>query len=172
MKLQFIGAVRTVTGSMHRLQVNGAGILFDCGQFQGHRDESRERNAHFGFDPAGLSALVLSHAHIDHSGNIPTLVRAGFDGNIYCMSATRDLCAAMLRDSAHIQEQDAAYLNKKRTRRGEPPITPLYTTADAVASLRQFVGLSYERAFDVAPGVRATFYDAGHILGSALCALD
>lgn len=172
MRLQFLGAVRTVTGSMHRLEVNGASILLDCGLFQGRRAESRERNTHLPFDPADIQAAILSHAHIDHSGNIPSLVRDGFAGNLYTTAATRDLCAAMLRDSAHIQEQDAAFLNKKRERRGEPPIVPLYTVADAVNSLRCFVGLAYERPIDVAPGVRATFFDAGHILGSAITVLD
>ena len=172
MRVQFLGAVRTVTGSMHRLEVNGASILLDCGLFQGRRAESRERNSHLPFDPAVIQAAILSHAHIDHSGNIPSLVRGGFAGSLYTTSATRDLCAAMLRDSAHIQEQDAAYLNKKRERRGEPPIVPLYTVTDAVNSLRCFVGLSYQRPFTVGNGVRATFYDAGHILGSAITVLD
>lgn len=167
-----MGAVRTVTGSMHSLQVNGRRILFDCGFYHGPRALSRERNARLPFDPADMQALLLSHAHIDHSGNIPTLVRDGFAGTIYCSPATRDLCAAMLRDSAHIQEQDAEYLNRKRKRRGEPPISPLYTMADAIASLEPFVSVGYGRAFEVAPGVRATFLDAGHMLGSAITVLD
>ncbi len=172
MKLQFIGAVRTVTGSAHLLQVNGEGVLLDCGLFQGRRAESRVRNEHLAFDPAGIRAMLLSHAHIDHSGNIPTLVREGFAGSIYSTAATRDLCSAMLRDSAYIQEQDAAYLNRKRKRSGEPPVTPLYTTADALNSLDSFVSMSYGRTFDVASGVRATFLDAGHMLGSAITVLD
>lgn len=172
MKLQFLGAVRTVTGSMHRLEVNGAGVLLDCGLFQGRRAEARARNSHLPFDPTGIRAAILSHAHIDHSGNIPSLVRDGFAGNLYATAATRDLCAAMLRDSAHIQEQDAVFLNKKLARQGEPPIVPLYTTADAANSLRSFVGLAYERPIDVLPGVQATFHDAGHILGSAITVLD
>ena len=172
MKLQFLGAVRTVTGSMHRLEVNGRSLLLDCGLFQGRRQESRERNRHLPFDPGGIEALILSHAHIDHSGNVPTLTRAGFAGNIYATAATRDLCSAMLRDSAHIQAQDLAYLNKKRARQGEPPLEPLYSIADATASLRSFVGLGYERPFPLMRGVQATFLDAGHMLGSALTVLD
>jgi metallo-beta-lactamase family protein len=171
-RLQFFGAVRTVTGSMHRLQVNGTSILLDCGLFQGRRWQSYERNRHFDFDPAGIEALLLSHAHIDHSGNIPSLTRQGFTGNIFATSATVDLCSAMLRDSAYIQTQDAAYVNKRRQRRGEPSVEPLYSIADAADSLRYFVGLGYGRPFPVAPGVRMAFHDAGHILGSALTVLD
>ncbi len=172
MKIQFLGAVRTVTGSMHRLEVNGRSILLDCGLYQGRRSESWERNRRFAFDPAQIHALVLSHAHIDHSGNIPSLTRAGFDGNIHTTAATRDLCAAMLRDSAHIQEQDAAYMSRKRQARGEPPVEPLYTIADATASLGCFTSLSYGRSFAPAPGVTGVFVDAGHILGSAITTLD
>ncbi len=172
MKVQFLGAVRTVTGSMHRLEIDGHSILLDCGLFQGRRKESREKNSHFAFDPTQIHALILSHAHIDHSGNIPALVRDGFAGNIHTTAATRDLCAAMLRDSAHIQEQDAAFMNRKHRNQGEPPVQPLYTVADATASLHSFTSLSYERRFAPAPGVEGIFYDAGHILGSALTVLD
>ena len=157
---------------MHCLEANGASVLMDCGLFQGRRWESRERNSHLPFDPAKLAAMVLSHAHLDHSGNIPSLVKGGYAGSIYATAATRDLCGAMLLDSAHIQEQDAAYLNKKRERQGEAPVEPLYTVAEASRSLKHLVGLGYERPFPIAPGVRATFYDAGHILGSALTVLD
>ncbi|MGQ9683136.1 MAG: MBL fold metallo-hydrolase RNA specificity domain-containing protein [Anaerolineae bacterium] len=172
MRIQFLGGVRTVTGSMHRLEVNGSNVLLDCGLFQGRRAESYERNSHFSFDPASVDALVLSHAHIDHSGNIPTLAREGLNCAIYATAATRDLCAAMLRDSAYIQEQDAAFVNRKRARRGEAPIAPLYTVADAMAAVRCFTGLSYGRSFAPAAGVQATFLDAGHILGAALTILD
>lgn len=172
MQLQFLGAAHEVTGAMYRLEVNESSILLDCGLQQGHRRQALERNRHFPFAPAHLHALILSHAHLDHSGDIPVLVAQGFEGNIYATSGTRDLCSAMLRDSGHIQEQDAAYLNKKRARRGEPPVQPLYTIAEATRALRNFVDLCYERPFSVAPGVQATFYDAGHILGSAITLLD
>ena len=172
MKITFMGAAQTVTGSMHMLEVNGARILLDCGLFQGRRRESFERNRNLPFDARDLDAVVLSHAHIDHSGNIPSLVSSGYKGNIYATSATRDLCGAMLLDSAHIQESDAAYVNKKHKRKGLPPVEPLYTTADARASLEGFVSIDYHRPFVVAPGVVATFFDAGHILGSAITVLD
>ena len=172
MKLRFMGAVRTVTGSMHMLTVNGSNLLLDCGLFQGRRQEAFERNRNLPFEAGDVDVLILSHAHIDHSGNIPSLVRSGFRSNIFATFATRDLCAAMLRDSAHIQEQDVAYLNKKRARQGLPPVEPLYSTQDATNSLQYFVGVGYDRTFDVAPGVRATFHDAGHILGSAITVLD
>jgi len=152
--------------------VNGASTLLDCGLFQGRRPESDERHRRLPFDPSQTDALILSHAHIDHSGNVPTMVRAGFAGNVHATAATRDLCSAMLRDSAHIQEQDLSYLNKKRRRLGGPLLEPLYTIADATASLQHFVSVGYERPFAVASGVRATFFDAGHMLGSALTVLD
>ncbi len=172
MKLTFIGGVRKVTGSMHVLQVNGSTILLDCGLSHGHRGEAYQTNVAQAELGSKADTLVLSHAHIDHSGNIPTLAKRGFDGNVWCTSATRDLCTAMLRDSAYLQEEDAAYLNKKRERRNESPVEPLYTRGDADASMRLFVSINYERAFTVADGVRVTFRDAGHILGSALTILD
>ena len=172
MEIEFLGAVRNVTGSMHLLHVNGARVLLECGLFQGHRQEAFERNRHLPFDASQVDAMVLSHAHIDHSGNIPNLVQSGFRGAIFCTYATRDLCSIMLRDAAHIMEADAAYLNKKHREQNKPPIEPIYTAAEATASLRYFVSMDYERPMLIAPGVRLTFYDAGHILGSALCALD
>jgi len=172
MELTFYGAARTVTGSQHLLEVNGRRILLDCGLYQGRRDESTDRNRHLPFDAAAVDTLILSHAHIDHSGNIPNLVKCGFKGDIITTSATRDLCSIMLRDSAKIQESDVAYLNKKRRRDNQPPLEPIYTTADALASLKQFIGISYERPYLVAPGITLTFYDAGHVLGSALVVLD
>ena len=172
MKISFLGAVRNVTGSMHMLDVNGSRILLECGLFQGRRQEAFRRNRNLPFDAAGVDVMVLSHAHIDHSGNIPNLVRSGFRGNIYATFATRDLCSIMLRDSGHIMEADVEYVNRKRRRKGLPPVEPTYTVEDAIRSLRNFVGLDYERHAWIAPGVRLTFYDAGHILGSAFCVLD
>ncbi len=172
MRITFHGATREVTGSMHLIEVNDQRILLECGMYQGRRAETYERNLHFPFDPKTIDAVVLSHAHIDHSGNIPNLVKQGFTGNIWCTAATRNLCVYMLLDSGHIQESDAAYLNKQRAKEGLPAIQPLYTRADAQASLGQFIGVGLRRPVTVADGVRATFYNAGHILGSAFVALD
>jgi metallo-beta-lactamase family protein len=172
MKIEFLGAVRTVTGSMHLLTINGTRILLECGLYQGRRAESFERNRTLGLDATQVDMLVLSHAHIDHSGNIPSLVKNGFEGNIFSTPATRDLCSIMLADAGHIHEADAEYLNKKRRRAGQPPIEPLYTREDAARSMRHFVSINYERPFPLAPGVTVTFYDAGHILGSAMVCLD
>ena len=172
MRITFLGAAQTVTGSMHLLDVNGARVLLDCGLFQGRRRESFQRNRNLPFDPSQLDAVVLSHAHIDHSGNLPNLVKTGYAGNIYATSATRDLCGAMLLDSGHIQESDVAYINKRRARKGLPPAEPTYTVEDAMTCLRSFVGIDYHHAFQVAPGTTVTFFDAGHILGSALTVLD
>jgi metallo-beta-lactamase family protein len=172
MKLQFWGAARTVTGSMHLLTVNGTRILLDCGLFQGKRKESFERNRNLPFDPRTIDVMILSHAHIDHSGNIPTLVKNGFRGNVFATPASLDLCSAMLRDSGHIQEEDAAYVNKKRAKKGEPPVEPLYTVDDATDCLSNFVSVGYDRPLPVAPGVTLTYRDAGHMLGSAIVVLD
>ncbi|MCB8944719.1 MAG: MBL fold metallo-hydrolase [Ardenticatenaceae bacterium] len=172
MELEFYGAARTVTGSQHLLTVNGRKILLDCGLYQGSRQESFDRNKNLPFEAAEVDVLVLSHAHIDHSGNIPNLVKSGFRGDIVCTYATRDLCAVMLRDSAKIQQYDIEYVNKKRARKGEPLLEPIYDMADAVACLKLFVGIGYERPYHVLPGVTLTFYDAGHILGSAMVVLD
>jgi len=172
MQLTFWGAAQTVTGSMHLLEVNNQRILLDCGLYQGKRQLSYDRNLNLPFDPASIDVVILSHAHIDHSGNLPNLVKQGFRGSIWATPATRDLCVAMLQDSGHIQEQDALYVNRKRERDGLPPIQPLYTKHDAVVSIKQFVTIDYHRPFFPAAGVTATFFDAGHILGSAIVALD
>lgn len=172
MRLTIWGAARTVTGSMHLVEVNGHRVLLDCGLFQGKRQLAYERNLNFPFAPASIDAVVLSHAHIDHSGNLPNLVKQGFDGLIWSTAATRDLCASMLRDSGHIQEKDVEYVNRKRLRRGESPVEPIYTRADASRSLANFVSIGYNRPFPVVPGVTAQFLDAGHILGSAIIVLD
>ncbi len=172
MELEFWGAAQTVTGSQHLISANGKRILLDCGLFQGKRRESFERNRNLPFDAADIDVLILSHAHIDHSGNIPNLVRNGFRGSIYCTFATRNLCSTMLRDSAYIQERDVEYANKKRARKGEPPVEAIYTYDDAIASLKYFVSVDYKRPVNVAPGVRCTFFDSGHILGSAMVLLE
>jgi len=170
-KLRFHGAARTVTGSCHILEANGARILLDCGLYQGKRKQSFERNRDFPFDPASIDAVVLSHAHIDHSGNIPTLVARGFRGPIWATSATEDLCDWMLPDSASIQERDVEYVNRKRARRGQRPFEPLYTVEEAERALARFRGIPYETEVEIARGVRLRFEDAGHILGSASCHL-
>ena len=172
MDITFYGAARTVTGSQHLLDVNGYRILLECGLYHGPRQESTDRNRHLPFDAQSIDAMILSHAHIDHSGNIPNLVKSGFSGDIICTFATRDLCNIMLRDSAKIQESDIEYLNKKRQRDNLPLLEPIYTTADALASLKLFLSIGYERPYRVAPGITLTFYDAGHVLGSAIVALD
>jgi metallo-beta-lactamase family protein len=172
MQIEFCGAVRTVTGSQHLLTVNGRKILLDCGLYQGSRKQTYERNQHLPYDAANIDVLVLSHAHIDHSGNIPNLVKSGFTGDIVCTYATRDLCSIMLRDSAKIQQYDIDYLNKKRRRKDLPLLEPFYTMEDVVESLKYFIGIGYNRSFQIMPGVSVTFFDAGHILGSAIVALD
>lgn len=172
MRIQFIGATRTTTGSMYLLHINGQQILLECGLFQGRRDESFERNKKFPFDPKQINAVILSHAHIDHCGNLPNLCKQGFTGNIYCTFATRDLASIMLEDSAKIQEADAEFLSRKRAKNKLPPVEPLYNATDAEKAIRQFVAFNYERPMFVVDGVTVTFRDAGHILGSAQVILD
>ena len=163
MHITFAGAAREVTGSCHVVEVGGKTVLLDCGMFQGRRAQSREKNARLPIPIAQIDAVVLSHAHIDHSGRLPFLVRNGYAGPIYATPATRDLCALMLADSAHIQEKDADFL----ARHGRDVATPLYGTADAIRTLALMRTVPYAQWFDVVPGVRARFVDAGHILGSA-----
>lgn len=172
MKITFHGAAKTVTGSQHLLEVNGKRILLDCGLFQGKRKEAFELNRSGFCAGKDLDCLILSHAHIDHSGNIPCLVRKGFAGDIFCTSATRDLCAVMLMDSAHIQEQDVKFTNKLRRKNNQKEFEPLYTKEDVVAAMDQFVGISYNRKREILPGVHLTLVDAGHMMGSANVILD
>jgi len=172
MKISFHGAARTVTGSQHLVETNGLRILLDCGLYQGKRSESFRLNRRLPFDASSVDAAVLSHAHIDHSGNLPFLVKSGFKGEIVCTEATGDLASVMLRDSAHIQEQDVEYLNRKRERDGLPPVEPLYDAGDALAACGRFSGMAYGRTRELAPGVTLTFHDAGHILGSAFVVLE
>ena len=168
MHVTFSGAAREVTGSCHILEVGGRTVLLDCGLFQGHRAESRRKNEVLPLPVDRIDAIVLSHAHIDHAGRLPFLVRSGYRGPIHATAATRDLCAIMLADSARIQVKDAEFLERRQKEHAEP----LYDPDDAVQVLRQMIGLPYDRWFDVVPGVRATFSDAGHILGSASVTLD
>jgi metallo-beta-lactamase family protein len=169
--ITFWGAARTVTGSMHLVESDGFRCLLDCGLYQGPRRAARERNEHFPFDPAQINAVILSHAHIDHSGNLPNLVRQGYRGPILCTPATRDLTAVMLADSAKIQEEDAAHLNKKLAP-GQPPIRPLYTRQDAFETARHCFGVPYDQPYEVGHGITLRFSDAGHILGSAMVNLE
>lgn len=172
MKITFNGAARTVTGSQHLLEVNGKTIMLDCGLIQGKRKESFEQNRSDDCRGSQIDCLILSHAHIDHSGRIPCLVKNGFRGDIFCTSATRDLCAVMLLDSASIQEKDVEYVNRRRQKQGKNPFEPLYTRADAARAMNQFVGLSYNRPHQLFPGITLTLMDAGHMLGSAHVILD
>lgn len=175
MNIHFCGAAGTTTGSQHLLEVNGSKILLDCGMYQGRREESWHVNKDFPyFSPAEIDAVVLSHAHIDHSGNLPNLAKKGFRGNIYSTYATRDLCQIMLADAARIQEHDSAFINKMNKRRGinQPDIYPIYSEQDAEQCMRLFVNTGYERPIPIAPGVTLTFYDAGHILGASQVCLD
>ncbi len=169
MKIQFIGAAQTVTGSMHLLHINGKKILLDCGMFQGKRKDAFEINRTFDqFKPSEIDMVILSHAHIDHAGNLPTIVRNGFNGPIYSTSATRDLCKLMLLDCAHIQEKDIEFVNKRRKRQGKNLFEPLYTTADVEKTMSLFQTGNYHTDIDICDEVRLTFYDAGHILGSSV----
>jgi metallo-beta-lactamase family protein len=171
MKLTFHGAAQTVTGSQHLLEVNGLRVLLDCGLYQGKRAIANQRNRNLPFDPTQIDVMVLSHAHIDHAGNIPSLVKKGFQGDILCTNATRDLCVAMLQDSGHIQEKDAEFFNRKIRKKGDAEIEPLYTQADAVAALPSLQGLAYGRPRMIAPDIQLELLDAGHILGSAVVCL-
>lgn len=172
MLIRFNGAAQTVTGSQHLLEINGRRLLLECGLFQGRRKDTFERNLNFAFDPSSVDAVLLSHAHIDHSGNLPNLVKQGFSGPIYATRATAKLAELMLHDSAHIQESDAAYVNKRHRRRNQPPVEPLYHIADAENAARQFKAVPYDQLFEPIPGVTAHFVEAGHILGSAAIVLD
>lgn len=173
MRLRFLGAAEEVTGSLLLVEVPSGSLLVDCGMFQGRREESRQRNGKLPSDAVAADAAILTHSHIDHSGNLPTLVQAGFTGSIYATLATVNLCKYMLRDSARIQASDAAYLNRKFAReRDRLPVVPLYDEEDVIRTLARMVALPYQHTFEPLPGVRAKFLNAGHILGSAQVVLD
>jgi len=172
MNLRFLGAVGTTTGSMHLLEVKGKRILLECGLYQGKRKEAFERNRNIPLDCAALDCCILSHAHIDHSGNLPSLLKNGYRGPIMTTPATRDLCEVMLADSAHLQVQDVAYVNRKRLRQGKNPFEPLYAPGDIPPTIRAMRTLPYGKDLQVSPGVTLSYHDAGHILGAAFVQLD
>lgn len=167
-EIEFAGAAREVTGSCHLVRTNGRTIALDFGLFQGRRSESEAKNRHLPVDVSSLDAVVLSHAHIDHAGRLPFLLREGYGNNIWCTAATRDLCAIMLADSAHIQEKDAEYLSRRSKSHAEP----LYTMRDATAAMENMIAIPFRKSVEILPGVRLTFVEAGHILGSASVILE
>lgn len=175
MRLLFLGGARTVTGSMHLLESDGHRLLLECGLFQGHRRESIERNRvlPIPFDVGFIDSVLLSHAHIDHSGNFPTLSKKGFHGNLYSTPATRDLCSIMLMDAAYLQAQDADYINRHQLFDPELGLAEaLYNEQDVTQAMTQFVSVDYRRSFRISPKIEGTFFDAGHVLGSAIVQLD
>jgi metallo-beta-lactamase family protein len=172
MHVQFFGAAREVTGSMHLVDTGKSRILLDCGLYQGRRKSAFERNRDLPFDAASIDAVVLSHAHLDHAGNLPTLIRSGFRGSIWTTHATADLCEQMLIDSAHIQVNDVKYVNKRRKKQGRSMFVPLYTAEHVEATLERFRTVDYGEDFEPAAGTTVRFNDAGHILGSASVTLD
>ena len=174
MFIDFVGAAQTVTGSKHLIRTKHATVLLDCGMFQGRRREANEHNRNLGVDPLSIDAVVLSHAHIDHSGALPVLVKQGYEGLIYTTPATRDLCAVMLEDAAMIQAADARYINKAIDKDGADMehVEPLFSQEDVLRVLQQMVAVPYHRSMTIAPGISITFHDAGHVLGSAITAID
>ncbi|HQE97236.1 MAG TPA: MBL fold metallo-hydrolase [Methanothrix sp.] len=172
MILQFWGAAQTVTGSMHLVEANGHRLLLDCGMAQGRRQEANRLNSELPFNAEKIDAVVLSHAHLDHSGKLPMLVKNGFSGSIFSTSATRDLCSAMLADSASLQEMDAKYVNRQNEKQGLPFIKPLYTIHDVARTMRLFQTVEFGRTIEILPEIKMTLRNAGHILGSASVALE
>jgi metallo-beta-lactamase family protein len=178
MRIQFCGADRTVTGSCHLLEINGTRVLLDCGMYQGQRDLARQMNAALPDSPQNLDAVILSHGHLDHCGRLPVLARAGYHGPIYCTPATAEVTRVVLEDAGKIQEEDAAYLNQRSRDPGEPPVKPLYTIADTHDVLKLLRRVPYGQKTTITPasangkGFSFTFFDAGHILGSAYVLIE
>jgi len=170
--IEFLGAAQTTTGSMHLVSCGGRRVVLDCGLYQGRRKEAFQRNRNMPLDPTTLDAVVLSHAHIDHSGNLPTLVARGFKGPVYATPATIDLCDIMLRDSAYLQARDIEYVNRKRKRQGKTLFEPLYLQEDVDKLMDMFEPVLYEQKAQAVPGFDFIFHDAGHILGSAIVEID
>lgn len=171
MNIKFFGATLEVTGSCYLIQVNNKNILLECGMLQGSHENTLHNQDDFPFDVADLDAVIVSHAHLDHTGRLPMLIKEGFHGCIYTHNATVDLCEIMLVDSGYIHEKDARWENKKRERKGLSLIEPLYTTAEAETTLQYFKGLSYDEELEVCEGVKLILRDAGHIIGSAIVEL-
>ena len=172
MKVTFLGAARTVTGSCYLLEASGKKILVDCGMFQGSKSVKDFNEKPFAFNPGEIDAMVLTHAHVDHSGLIPRLVKEGFKGRVHCTKSTQQLCTILLPDSAHIQESDAEYANRKGLRAGKSQVLPLFTVDDAYTALQSFYVHNFEEPFEVVPGITAKLRVAGHILGSAVVRLE
>jgi len=172
MKITFYGAAQTTTGSMHLVEANGKRILLDCGLYQGHRKEAFEKNRNLPIDPSKIDYVILSHAHIDHSGNLPQLVRQGFRGRVFARASTTELCDVMLRDSCFLQKRDLEYINKKRRREGKKLFEPLYDERDVDALMQLFTPMHMHWPKEIARGITLEFFNAGHILGSALVQLD
>jgi len=172
MRITFYGAAQTTTGSMHLVEANGKRLLLDCGLYQGHRKEAFEKNRNLPVDPAKIDFVILSHAHVDHSGNLPQLVRQGFRGKVFARQSTVELCDVMLRDSCFLQRRDLEYVNKKRRREGKRPFEPLYEESDVDALMPLFVPTHMHEPREIARGITLEFFNAGHILGSALVQLD
>ena len=172
MKITFYGAAQTTTGSMHLVEANGKKILLDCGLYQGHRKEAFEKNRNLPVDPKTIDYVILSHAHIDHSGNLPQLARQGFRGRVFSRQATMELCSVMLRDSCFLQKRDLEYVNKRRRRDGKKLFEPLYDEKDVELLMQLFTPVHMHEPREIAPGITLEFFNAGHILGSALVQLD
>jgi metallo-beta-lactamase family protein len=173
MKIKFLGAAREVTGSKHLITTQeGKKILLDCGMFQGKGMETDTMNRHLGFNPGEIDHIILSHAHIDHSGLIPYMYRLGFRGSVVCTNATRDLCSIMLADCGHIQELDSKWFNKKRAKKGLEPIEPIYTRDDAMRCLELFIGVPYGRKFYINDSIKVRFTDTGHLLGGGVANIE
>ncbi|MBN2611000.1 MAG: MBL fold metallo-hydrolase [Bacteroidales bacterium] len=173
MIIKFLGAAQEVTGSKHLIITEaGKKILLDCGMYQGKGLETDAMNRDLGFDPAEIDHIVLTHAHIDHSGLIPYVYKLGFNGSVICTFATRDLCTIMLADAGHIQEHDTYTFNKKRARQGLPPVEPLYTKEDATDAMKLFIGIPYDRKLQVDDNIKVKFTNTGHMLGSGVANIE
>jgi metallo-beta-lactamase family protein len=173
MQIKFLGAAREVTGSKHLITTDlGKKILLDCGMFQGKGLETDTMNRKLGFNPSEIDHVILTHAHIDHSGLVPYIFKNGFTGSVICTNATRDLCAIMLADSGFIQEHDTYTFNKRRVKKGLKPVEPIYTQKDAAASLNLFIGVPNNMKFRIDDNIKVIFSSSGHMLGSAVATLQ